>query len=123
MSLAIKLRTLREKANVSLQAVADEVGVSKPHIWELEKGKTKNPSLELLKKLAMYYNVSLDELAGMDDGGESDHPLGIMLRKIDSSKFSDHDIQMINKAIDMAIELIDANKKGSNESSEPNGHR
>ena len=55
MSLAERLRVLRADKKVSLQVVADAVGISKPHVWELEKGKTQNPSLELLMKFAEYY--------------------------------------------------------------------
>lgn len=122
MVLADKLRELREKEGASLQTVADAVGVSKPHIWELEKGKTKNPSLELLKKLALYYNVSLDDLAGM--GGSNENCSGgVMLRRLDESQFSDHDKEMINKAIDFALQMIADNKKGSDEPSESNGSR
>ena len=41
MSLAVRLRELRADKKASLQAVADALSVSKPHVWELEKGKTK----------------------------------------------------------------------------------
>lgn len=64
MSLGSKLNKLRLKKGVSLQDVADSVGASKPHIWGLEKATTKNPSLDLLKNLARYYNVTLDYLTG-----------------------------------------------------------
>lgn len=64
MSLADRLFDLRKNAKVSLQAVADAVGVSKAHVWELEKERSKNPSFELVQKLATYYGVSAEELAG-----------------------------------------------------------
>ncbi|WP_395541883.1 helix-turn-helix domain-containing protein [Neotabrizicola sp. sgz301269] len=64
MSLADRLYDLRKNAKVSLQAVADAVGVSKAHVWELEKERSKNPSFELVQKLATYYGVSAEELAG-----------------------------------------------------------
>jgi transcriptional regulator with XRE-family HTH domain len=47
-----------------LQQVADKVGVSKAHVWELEKGRSKNPSFELVRKLAAHYGVSIDVLTG-----------------------------------------------------------
>ncbi|MEB4589500.1 helix-turn-helix transcriptional regulator [Candidatus Thiothrix sp. Deng01] len=72
MSLGTRLKELRLGREVSLQAVADSVGASKPHIWELERGTTKNPSIDLLKKLAMYYDVSLDYLAELKDREELD---------------------------------------------------
>ena len=51
MPLSTKLKELRARSRESLQQVADAVGVSKAHIWELERGTSKNPGLDLLKKL------------------------------------------------------------------------
>lgn len=59
MSLNAKLKELRLKKGQSLQQVADGVGVSKAHIWELEAGRSTNPGLELIKKLAEYFHVTI----------------------------------------------------------------
>jgi len=64
MLLSKRLAALREKSEKSLQEVADLVGVSKTHIWSLEKGQSKNPSLDLLKRLAKVFNVPVEYLAG-----------------------------------------------------------
>jgi len=64
MALAAKLKELRIKHKKSLQEVADEVRASKAHIWDLETGKSKNPSLELLVKLAKCFKVSVADLVG-----------------------------------------------------------
>lgn len=64
MSLGKRLFELRQNAEVSLQQVGDAVGVSKAHIWELEKGRTSNPSFDLVKKLAAYFGVSPEVLVG-----------------------------------------------------------
>jgi len=60
MSLATKIKHLRDKNGQSLQQVADGVGVSKVHIWEMEKGTSKNPSLDLLRRLAEHFNVPIN---------------------------------------------------------------
>lgn len=57
MALSTKLKKLRQRKGQSLQQVADGVGVSKVHIWELEKGSSKNPSLDLMRRLALHFNV------------------------------------------------------------------
>jgi transcriptional regulator with XRE-family HTH domain len=62
MSLATKLKDLRMRKGESLQQVAGAVGVSKAHIWELERGSSKNPGLELLRKVAEHFSVSVDYL-------------------------------------------------------------
>lgn len=63
MSISAKLKELRAKKKESLQQVADGVGVSKAHIWDLERGMSSNPSLELLKKLSDHFGVTVAYLA------------------------------------------------------------
>jgi transcriptional regulator with XRE-family HTH domain len=71
MSIGQKIKSLRARKRESLQQVADGVGVSKAHIWDLERGMSANPSLELLKKLALHFGVTVaflaDETAMPDD--------------------------------------------------------
>ena len=112
MSLAERLRELRADKKVSLQAVADVIGVSKPHVWELEKGKTKNPSLELLKELAAFYGVTLDYLAGVGEPDLSDARYSAMLRKLDPENMSESDRKVVEQAIDFAFNVINDNKQG-----------
>jgi transcriptional regulator with XRE-family HTH domain len=64
MALAVKLKELRLRSGKSLQQLADAVGASKAHIWELESGKSSNPSIDLLRKLAECFNVSVASLIG-----------------------------------------------------------
>jgi transcriptional regulator with XRE-family HTH domain len=64
MSIGARLKQLRMKTGKSLQDVADAVDASKAHIWELERGGTKNPSMDLLTKLASLFSVSVSYLVG-----------------------------------------------------------
>lgn len=110
MTLAERLTELRVGKKASLQAVADAVGVSKPHIWELEKGKTKNPSLELLKELSIYYSVTLDSLVGLENNDEQNE-LSLMFREFDTSDLTDSDKATIKQAVSMAMALIKQGKQ------------
>lgn len=74
MALATKLKALRLKKSKSLQQVADAVGASKNHIWDLETGKSRNPSIDLLTKLAKALGVSVAELIGENPGAKDDDP-------------------------------------------------
>lgn len=74
MALKVKLKKLRSKRNVSLQKVADAVGASKAHIWELETGRSSNPSADLLVKLASYFEVSTASLIGEDPSAPDEDP-------------------------------------------------
>ena len=64
MSLAGKLKELRFRRGESLQQLADAVSASKAHIWELELGKSANPSLDLLRKLAEHFKITVADLIG-----------------------------------------------------------
>ena len=73
MTLGTRIFDLRQKANVSLQHVADAVGVSKAHIWELEKGRSANPSFDLVQKLATFFCVKPEELIGAAEVPPPEH--------------------------------------------------
>lgn len=66
MSFGARIAALRRDARQSLQDVADAVGVTKTHIWELEKGRTANPSLAVIRGLAEHFGVSVASLVGED---------------------------------------------------------
>jgi transcriptional regulator with XRE-family HTH domain len=72
MSLAAKLRELRIRKGMSLQQVADNVGASKAHVWDLETGKSTNPSIDLLKKLSRCFDVSVADLIGENPASDSE---------------------------------------------------
>lgn len=62
MSLGSRINSLRIKKRESLQELADAIEVSKAYIWELEKDRSKNPSLETLTKLANHFETSIGAL-------------------------------------------------------------
>jgi transcriptional regulator with XRE-family HTH domain len=64
MQMGERLFRLRQATGESLQQVADAAGVSKAHVWEMEKGRSANPSFDLVRKLARHFGVSVDVLAG-----------------------------------------------------------
>lgn len=81
MSLATRLNQLRLRKTQSLQEVADAIGVSKTHIWELEKGRSDNPSLEMLTKLANHFGVTIRSIVGEDPDSSPDDKLAMMFRQ------------------------------------------
>lgn len=62
MAIGSKIKELRTRNRVSLQQLADAVNASKAHIWDIERGESRNPSLELLKRIADYFKVSIADL-------------------------------------------------------------
>ena len=82
MSLGARLTKLRLASGESLQQVADAVKVSKPHIWELEKGRADNPAMALVTRLADHFGVSVTYLVGEDmEAEDADTELQRMFRQ------------------------------------------
>ena len=82
MRLGRRINQLRLAKGDSLQDVATAVGVSKAHIWELEKGRTDNPAMALVTRLADHFEVSVSYLIGEDlDAPDADDDLVRMFRQ------------------------------------------
>lgn len=66
MDLARRLRERRERRNLKNSQVALYMGVSTAHVSNIESG-SREPSLDLLVRLADYYRCSTDYLLGLTD--------------------------------------------------------
>lgn len=99
MSLGAKLRELRVKKALSLQDLADAVGASKAHIWDLERNRSKNPSIDLLTKLSKALGVSVSDLIGENPGAENESPQLVAMYR-DFKKLSEEDREAIQKMVD-----------------------
>lgn len=92
-TLAERLKELRLKKNQSIQEVADAVQASKAHVWELETGKSKNPSVDLLTRLADHYAVPIAQLVGEDPSDAQEDPeLVVMFRDLKNLTPRDREI-------------------------------
>ncbi|MEM7222738.1 MAG: helix-turn-helix transcriptional regulator [Pseudomonadota bacterium] len=82
MTIGRRINALRVGRNQSLQDVASAVGVSKAHIWELEKGRTDNPSMGLVTRLADHFGVTIRYLVDEDiEAPDADEALSRMFRQ------------------------------------------
>jgi len=82
MNLGRRINELRLKRNESLQDVAGAVGVSKAHIWELEKGRADNPSMALVRRLADHFGVTIRFLVDEDiEASDVEENLARMFRQ------------------------------------------
>ena len=66
MGLGPKIRQLRAETDQSIQQVAEAIGVSRTHVWQLEKERAKNPTIALVKRLADHFSVSIRYLVDED---------------------------------------------------------
>ena len=63
--LKYKLRALRQQKNITQEALANHLGITSQSVGKWERGEGF-PDITLLPKLAFYFDVTLDELLGMD---------------------------------------------------------
>lgn len=64
--LGDRLRMLRKQAGMTQRELGDAVGVSFTHISKIES-ETEQPSLDLLKRLAVELDADIDELVLLAD--------------------------------------------------------
>ncbi|MCB0757498.1 MAG: helix-turn-helix transcriptional regulator [Flavobacteriales bacterium] len=63
--IAMRIRQLREERNLTQKDVADVLGIHQPAYCAKERGDTSFTAVDL-DKLAVFYNLSLDELLRAD---------------------------------------------------------
>ena len=96
--LSQNLKYLRKKNNISQQALADKIGMSRSSIGDYERGRTE-PDIDTLIKIVDYFDVSVDDLLRKD------------LKKEDYEILSNKDLRVLAITIDSYdrenIELVD----------------
>jgi len=103
MSFASELTILRARQQISLQNLANAIGVSKTHIWQLEKGVTEAPSLEIVKKIADYFDVTIQSLVGEAPESPNADPASVaMYRKF--GELDEFDKKAITQMVNAMIE-------------------
>ena len=66
------LKRLRKEKGLSLRQVEAEVGISNSYLYQVEAGKKNPPKLDILRKMAVLYGVSLDAVLNAANLGEPD---------------------------------------------------
>lgn len=69
------LRQLRKERGLSLEQLANYIGVSKSSINMYERGE-REPSFETTEAIADFFNVNLDYLLGRENSPALDHESG-----------------------------------------------
>jgi len=101
------IRTLRLNSNITQGELAKLVGVSGSYIGYLERGK-KNPSLDLLVKIAKSLNISPDMLLISADDKENLEMKKLMAILSDRGSFA---IQFINEVAMVYFRSLDKNSE------------
>ncbi len=81
MHFTKRLIALRKKRNLTQKGLGERIGLTKTQVYRYEKG-TSQPTLEVIKNLAIELRVSTDYLIFGDDGRKPDESLNMLLQSI-----------------------------------------
>jgi len=96
------LKELMNETNTTQRMLADAIGVTRQTISLYSKGKTL-PDIYTVAKIANYFNVSLDYLAGKADRLD-DMPIESLEKERNSLKY---EIWRLRKAIDKINNILE----------------
>lgn len=77
-----RIKALRIARDMTLQDVAEAAGLTKSHIWEIEQGRSVNPTVNAVWGIARALSVSPGELLGMSTSDLALHPTALKIAGI-----------------------------------------
>ena len=77
-----KMRKYRASARMSLDDVAKAASMSKAHVWELEQGRAKNPTVKAVWSIAAALGTTPADMLGIDPNASAADPLAARLANI-----------------------------------------
>lgn len=69
------IQEIRKRKGLTLTQLAANAGISKSYLSNIERGVNQNPSIEVLKRLAVVLNADLKTLLRVQENIEPDHKL------------------------------------------------
>lgn len=102
-----KITELRKLKGVSLSKLANDAGISKGYLSNIETGKKENPSVELLDKIAIALGVNVSDLFDQDEQprdllNDMEEDMKILFSK--AKQLSKEDRQKVLKMMDIFTE-------------------
>ena len=82
--------TLRKEQHLTQEALANKIGLSKTQVYRYEKG-TSQPTMEVLKQMAIALNTSIDELVFDDNERDPEQDLKLRFELIQQMGQADKD--------------------------------
>ena len=79
--LGVRVRELRLKRGLTLEALAERVGSSKSYMWEMENKDVARPSAEKLQQVALALETTVDYLLTPETVTEEDAADTLFFRK------------------------------------------
>lgn len=112
--LGENLKKIRKEAGLNIKQLSQDSGVGRTTISEIERGISKNPKNETLKRICSVLNVTLDKLTSFDIGGELnelDYAIKVIFSqkslKLHGNLLTDKDKIKLEKSIEIAIKIFE----------------
>lgn len=116
------IKKLRQQKGYSITELADLAGISKSYLSYIERNLQKNPSLDVLSKLAGPLNTSIDVLLGDSKShlGENSRALGEewreLIQRTITEGVSTGEFELVRFAEGKSADEADLPKKGKGKS-------
>ncbi|MDH3380230.1 MAG: helix-turn-helix domain-containing protein [Gammaproteobacteria bacterium] len=93
-TLGYRLRALRQNANISAAELGKAIGVDPSHINAIENGRSSNPTLNIVRAIAGYFDLTVGEFLAEEPSGDLDAKGAEMARWV-IDEASEEDKQLI----------------------------
>lgn len=101
MDLGSKIKNIRYNHNISQEELARMLEINRNYLSRIETNKSL-PTAEVLAKLAVSFNISIDTLLGVNlDGREDAH-----VRKDKMKKINQYCMYLSNSELDFVINML-----------------
>ncbi len=111
MSFPTRFLQLRKERDLTQQGMADAIGIHVTQIKRYEAGSSQ-PSLEILKKIALTFNITTDSL--IFEEGERDPDEGFKLQFEALNQFTEDEKKVAKQLLDSLILQHTANQLAAN---------
>ena len=101
MDLGNKIKNIRYNHNISQEELAKTLGINRNYLSRIETNKSL-PTAEILAKLAVTYNISIDTLLGVNLDGFD----GAEVRKEKIKKIYQYCSYLSNSELDFVINML-----------------
>lgn len=95
--LGSRIRQLRIKKNLTLSQLAERASISKSYLSYIERGVQKNPSIQILEKIAIILSVDVNKLlhgnSNKDDTKQIKNEWIDLVTEVEKTKISRAEIQ------------------------------
>jgi transcriptional regulator with XRE-family HTH domain len=83
-----RIRSTRQARNMSLEELGAASGFTKSHVWELERGRSRNPTVRAVWGLSAALGVTPAWLLGLDTDQSSIDPLALEIAALIERRIS-----------------------------------